>query len=54
MSNPPYIANNDNHLADLRAEPQHTLTDFNDGLDCIREIIANSKNHLVLGWCILI
>ncbi len=54
VSNPPYIANNDNHLANLCAEPQHALTDFNDGLNCIREIIANSKNHLILGGYILI
>ncbi len=40
VSNPPYIENGDKHLSqgDLRFEPQIALTDFSDGLSCIRTL----------------
>lgn len=46
VSNPPYIVANDIHLSNLSYEPQHALTDFNDGLDCLRIIIANAPKYL--------
>ncbi len=56
VSNPPYIAANDEHLAqgDLRFEPSSALASGADGLDDIRRIIANSKQHLNgNGWLLL-
>ncbi len=46
VSNPPYIHPKDNHLDDLSFEPQDALTDFNDGLSCLRNIITNACNYL--------
>lgn len=46
VSNPPYIVANDLHLANLSFEPQHALTDFNDGLDCLRVIIHDAPEYL--------
>ncbi|MDE1180616.1 peptide chain release factor N(5)-glutamine methyltransferase [Paraburkholderia sp.] len=44
VSNPPYIANGDPHLAegDLRFEPRGALTDGADGLSAIRLIVAGA------------
>ena len=53
VSNPPYIRANDEHLAqgDLRFEPPGALTDFADGLSCIRRIIEGCQQHLLpQGW----
>jgi release factor glutamine methyltransferase len=53
-SNPPYIEAQDTHLAALRYEPQSALTDFADGLSCIRIIISQSVNYLKNnGWLII-
>lgn len=53
-SNPPYIANQDPHLAALRNEPQSALTAGEDGLSDIRQIIHNAPNHLHPGgWLLL-
>lgn len=51
VSNPPYIAKDDPHLAegDLRFEPAMALTDGHDGLDAYREIIAGAPAHLAAG-----
>jgi release factor glutamine methyltransferase len=49
LSNPPYIANTDPHLADLKFEPQQALISGADGLDDIRRIIADAHNHLQPG-----
>lgn len=46
VSNPPYIAEGDAHLAALRHEPQQALTSGVDGLDAIREIVAQAPLHL--------
>jgi release factor glutamine methyltransferase len=56
VSNPPYIAGSDPHLAqgDLRFEPQTALTTGGDGLDCIRCIIASAAAHLVAGGTLLL
>lgn len=56
VSNPPYIAADDGHLAqgDLRFEPDSALASGADGLDDIRRIIANTKQHLNgNGWLLL-
>lgn len=53
VSNPPYIAENDAHLAqgDLRFEPRAALASGADGLDDIRRIVAGAKQHLNAdGW----
>jgi release factor glutamine methyltransferase len=56
VSNPPYIAANDAHLAqgDLRFEPSGALTDFDDGLKHYRSIAQQAKAHLSpAGWLVL-
>jgi release factor glutamine methyltransferase len=54
VSNPPYVAANDPHLAqgDLRFEPRESLTDGSgDGLASIRAIVAGAGRHLKpRGW----
>ena len=55
-SNPPYIADDDPHLArgDLRFEPATALTAGADGLDDIRQLAAGAAGHLVPGgWLLL-
>ena len=56
VSNPPYIASNDNHLSqgDLRFEPRRALESGVDGLDSIREIIENAPQHLKADGHLLI
>lgn len=54
VSNPPYIANNDPHLENLSHEPQHALTDFNDGLDCFRHIISGANKYLLFNGYLLL
>ncbi len=48
VSNPPYIAQNDAHLTqgDLRFEPASALASGADGLDDIKQIIANAPKYL--------
>lgn len=56
VSNPPYIAENDAHLAqgDLRFEPRGALASGVDGLDAIRTIVRDAPTHLTLGgWLLL-
>ena len=54
LSNPPYIAADDPHLAALRHEPTLALTPGGDGLDALREIAAGAKEHLAPGgWLLL-
>lgn len=53
VSNPPYIAADDPHLAqgDLRFEPASALAAGRDGLDDIRRIVADARAHLEpAGW----
>ena len=51
VSNPPYIAKNDPHLAlgDLRFEPRAALTDDADGLTALRTIVGGAADWLVPG-----
>jgi release factor glutamine methyltransferase len=54
VSNPPYVAANDPHLADLGHEPSRALTDGADGLQCLSDIIAGARAHLSAGaWLVL-
>jgi release factor glutamine methyltransferase len=54
LSNPPYIAEGDPHLAALSHEPQLALTSGADGLDAIRRIVADAPPHLWPGaWLLL-
>ncbi len=54
VSNPPYVAEGDPHLAALMHEPLHALTSGADGLDDIRQIIAQAPRRLVPGgWLLL-
>ena len=54
VSNPPYIAAADPHLAALRHEPLQALASGADGLDDIRTIVAQAPTHLQPGgWLLL-
>jgi len=56
VSNPPYIADGDAHLAqgDLRYEPRSALASGADGLDDLRRIIGGANAHLTTGgWLLL-
>jgi release factor glutamine methyltransferase len=57
VSNPPYVAKGDPHLADgdLRFEPRGALTDDSgDGLESIRAIVSGAPGHLNPGgWLLL-
>lgn len=55
ISNPPYVAEGDAHLAqgDLRFEPRSALAAGDDGLADIRYIIAGARNHLLPGGWLL-
>jgi len=56
VSNPPYIAAGDAHLAqgDLRFEPAAALASGADGLDAIRRIVADAPEHLADGGALLL
>ncbi|MBP6612338.1 MAG: peptide chain release factor N(5)-glutamine methyltransferase [Aquabacterium sp.] len=54
VSNPPYIAEGDPHMAALRFEPETALTAGPDGLDDLRQIIDQAPHHLAPGgWLLL-
>jgi release factor glutamine methyltransferase len=56
VSNPPYVAEGDPHLArgDLRFEPGRALAAGADGLRDIRRIVASAPDHLHPGgWLLL-
>jgi release factor glutamine methyltransferase len=54
VSNPPYIAAQDAHLAALTHEPLQALASGADGLDDIRHIISQAPAHLHPGgWLLL-
>jgi release factor glutamine methyltransferase len=54
LANPPYVAENDPHLAALRHEPALALTSGRDGLDAIRRIVGRAASHLVPeAWLLL-
>lgn len=56
VSNPPYVAESDPHLAagDVRFEPRPALTPGGDGLDAIRGIVRDARRHLrAHAWLLL-
>ena len=56
VSNPPYIAEGDRHLAegDLRFEPRGALTDHADGLAALRILAGGAAAHLdAAGWLLM-
>jgi len=54
VSNPPYIAADDPHLAALAFEPSPALAAGADGLDDLRKITAQASAHLKPGgWLLL-
>jgi release factor glutamine methyltransferase len=54
LSNPPYIAEGDPHLAALAHEPAMALSSGADGLAAIRHIVAQAREHLAPGrWLLL-
>lgn len=54
LGNPPYIADGDPHLAALAHEPAMALRSGADGLDAIRRIVAQAREHLAPGaWLLL-
>jgi release factor glutamine methyltransferase len=54
VSNPPYIVEGDTHMAALAHEPKQALTSGADGLDDIRQIIAQAPDFLAKnGWLLL-
>ena len=54
VSNPPYIAAQDPHLPALAHEPLQALVSGADGLDDLRQIIAQAGAHLQPGgWLLL-
>jgi release factor glutamine methyltransferase len=54
LSNPPYIAEGDPHLAALRHEPTLALTSGPDGLRDLRQIVAQAGAHLRPGGGLLL
>jgi release factor glutamine methyltransferase len=54
VSNPPYIADDDAHLAALRHEPLSALTPGGDGLAALQILIDAAPQHLnARGWLLL-
>ena len=54
VSNPPYVAEGDPHLAALTHEPLQALASGQDGLDDLRQIIAQAPACLAPdGWLLL-
>lgn len=54
VSNPPYVAANDACLDELRHEPQEALIAGADGLDAIRHISAEARNHVTPNGVLLL
>ena len=56
VSNPPYVARGDAHLAqgDLRFEPRSALVAGPDGLDALRDIARGAPAHLNPGGWLLV
>ncbi len=56
VSNPPYIAADDEHLrqGDLRHEPLSALASGPEGLDALRTIVAGATEHLHPGGWLLV
>lgn len=54
VSNPPYVAERDPHLAALAYEPRQALVAGADGLDALRDIATGAYTHLNdAGWLLV-
>jgi release factor glutamine methyltransferase len=54
VANPPYVADGDPHLAELRHEPIVALAAGGDGLGALRAIAAGAPAHLAAGgWLVV-
>lgn len=54
VSNPPYVAQEDEHLGSLRAEPRTALVSGAEGLDAIRYIVPIARRYLADGgWLVV-
>jgi release factor glutamine methyltransferase len=54
VSNPPYVAAGDPHLAQLRFEPALALTPGTTGLEALHTILQQARDHLLpQGWLVL-
>lgn len=54
LSNPPYVAEGDPHLADLRHEPLQALVAPGQGLDDLQQVIDGAAGRLLPGgWLLL-
>ena len=54
VSNPPYVADGDAHLAQLPHEPISALVAGKDGLNDLRQIVTQAAEHLKPGaWLLL-
>lgn len=54
ISNPPYIANHDPHLDNLKFEPSLALVASQNGLAAFEQIIFQSKNYLSANGMLLL
>ncbi|MCU0930762.1 MAG: peptide chain release factor N(5)-glutamine methyltransferase [Serpentinimonas sp.] len=54
VSNPPYIPENDPHMAALHAEPRAALVAGPDGLADLRTIAEQARQHLLPGGALLL
>ncbi len=54
VANPPYVADGDPHLEELRHEPPEALRAGADGLSCLRPIIAGAPAHLAQGGWLMV
>ena len=54
VANPPYVAEGDPHLPELRFEPRSALVSGPDGLQAIREIASGAAAHLQPGGWLLV
>ena len=54
VGNPPYVAEGDPHLPDLRFEPQSALVSGPDGLDAMRQIVREAPEYLAPGGRLLL
>jgi release factor glutamine methyltransferase len=54
LSNPPYVAAGDPHLAALGFEPAGALVSGRDGLEALRAIVAGAPRHLQPGGWLLV
>jgi release factor glutamine methyltransferase len=54
VSNPPYVASGDPHLADLRHEPASALVSGPEGLDALKEIAGTVHQALKPGGWVLL